>query len=274
MDQYKTGYLSGWERLGVGMKPVADQIAAVTSRGTHRLQFDFSRGYADAPSNMKILQRFPETQAVQCDAFYSDSTYLEGLENLKSFRDNAYNRRGLVWSKLSGVQDLALYDCHGKFHPDYAVFEDLKYLDTASLPKKYAFVEDLPVQGVKALSISKSHLKSFKGFECLKGLEALRINSCKEFSSSELVGKLPNVRYLSISFCRNVCSLEFLRCLPNLETLLVERLGEIASWEPLRGHISIRRIEAGPVQGAKVTQEIIETLPELEFISGHAQAQT
>ena len=162
MNRSKGGYLSGWERLGIGMKPLGEQIAAMTARGTQRLQFDFNRAYGDAPLDMNFLQQFPEAEAVQCDAFYSDSKYLEGLENLKSFRDNAYNRRGLDWSKLSSIQDLALYDCHGKFHPDYAVFEDLKSLDTANLPKKYAFVDDLPVQGVNILSISKSRLKSFK----------------------------------------------------------------------------------------------------------------
>ena len=272
MNRSKGGYLSGWERLGIGMKPLGEQIAAMTARGTQRLQFDFNRAYGDAPLDMNFLQQFPEAEAVQCDAFYSDSKYLEGLENLKSFRDNAYNRRGLDWSKLSSIQDLALYDCHGKFHPDYAVFEDLKSLDTANLPKKYAFVDDLPVQGVNILSISKSRLKSFKGFERLKHLEALLITSCRDFSSCELTSELSNMRDLSISFCRNVCSLEFLRCLPNLQVLLIERLGEIESWEPLRDHTSIRRIEAGPVRGAKVSQDIMETIPKLEFISGHAEA--
>lgn len=263
----KGGYLEGWERLGIGIKPVKIQAEGLVSRGTDRLQFDFHSAYGDAPPDMSVLKSFPRIQAVQCDAKYSDSEPLNCLADLKSFRDNVYNRTGVDWSQFSKIQDLHLHDYHGKHHPDYAIFEGLRFLSVAYLPTNYRFLEDLPLGKVECLSIHNSSLQSFRGLEKYGALQEVRIVNCKSFNAKELVDLGSGVRSLTFAFCPKVQSLEFVRYLPALESLTMERLGDIESFEPIRAHPKLKHIEAPPLKGAKISRKLADSIPNLEFVS-------
>lgn len=263
----KGGYLEGWERVGLGIRPVEVQAAGLIERGVERLQFDFHRGYGDAPPDLALLKSFPEAPAVRCSAEYNDSGPLNHLSALKSFRDHVYNRSGVDWLQFSRVQDLELRDYHGRHHPDYQVFEDIRSLDVAYLPKKYAFVNDLPLGKASFLAVRNSALKSFRGFERLLALKVLKIVSCRGFDAMDLADEVPNLRQLTLAFCPKVETLEFVRHMPKLESLVMEKIGEIGSFESLRAHPSLKHIEAPPLKGAKIFKELLNTIPHLEFVS-------
>lgn len=266
------GPLAGWDKLGVGIVPIEEQIAAVRERGTDRLQFDFNRGYYHAPQNLDLLNEFPGTKAVMCDAGFPDSGPLNGLSEIMSFRDHVFNRTGLDWSGFKSVRDLRLYAYEGKHHPDYSIFEQLAYLHVSGLPKRYQRFDDLPLADIRELRVEKSSVTSFNGLERSPHIQSLRLLYCRSFESTGLEADLEDLREVLIYRCPKVVGMEFVQRLPRLETLILEGTGAIKSFEPLRGHPSIRRVQALPVRGAKIPEDLIRSLPSIEFVSPSLRA--
>lgn len=267
LEQWENGYLDGWQRLGIGSKPLQVQCHALKGQSIERIQFDFNRGYGDSPSDLDFLREFSEVQAVQCDAFYNSSDPLNELSEVKSFRDHVYNRTGIDWEHFYQVQDLGIYDYHGKYHPDYTRFSDLRSVSLAYLPKKYAELSALPLKKARNVFIKKSPLQSLGGMFDLPFLEDLTLVGCAALTPDGRGVGAPNLKRLTLVSCRKFNTLTCVTEMPSLEVLQLEQIGEIESFNPLRSHPTLRRIVGFNKTGARVSKEILASLPKIEFIS-------
>ncbi|MEP3638143.1 MAG: hypothetical protein ABJN14_12900 [Paracoccaceae bacterium] len=267
-ENWQNGYLTGWKRIGVGARPLsALQTYLNEDHDISSVQFDFNKAYGDSPADMAILAENEKVSAIQCDAWFQDSSILSRMNNLRSFRDSVFDRKGLDWDALENLEDLGLYDCHGRSHPKYEKLQNLKSLSTSYLPARYKTFDQFCGAGIEHLSIRRSPIACFSGLNIMPNLDELHFEGCRKLTSLGLTGVLPSVRHVRLINCPNLDRFEFICEMPHLQSLEVEGLGEVKSFEPFLSHPTLKSVSGVIRKGARMPQSVVQTMPNLEFIS-------
>ena len=126
-------------------------------------------------------------------------------------------------------------------------------------------VNDLsPLAGLpslQSLNLYKTQVSDLSPLAGLPSLQSLNVSGTKVSDLSHLAG-LPSLQSLNVSYTK-VSDLSPLAGLPSLKSLTVTGCQSVASWEPLRGHVKLSKLNSYDCGPCLLTQGVIESIPTL-----------